>query len=222
MVAGGGKFRGPGASVSLHRSLIAVPTSQDVHVYDLSTRTLAMVLRGHLDTVSTAKFSGLDDSEVPRQIDSVVTHTRHVTWASTELDAYLLLQARDPHDLCRQLITASADGTLGVWDVESGELRQSVLVGQPISGLAVPKGADTVHLAVRWGERDAGRVSVLVIRPTLAWFGSRFLTSCRSVLQVRFLDLATVKLLQPSIRLTAPAALMVSVHCDAVRCHAMR
>ena len=74
MVAGGGKFRGPGASVSLHRSLIAVPTSHDVHVYDLSTRTLAMVLRGHLDTVSAAQFSGLDDSEVPRQIGSVVTN----------------------------------------------------------------------------------------------------------------------------------------------------
>ena len=144
-----------------------------------------------------------------------------MTCARTELGAYPLLQARDPHDICRQLITASADGTLGVWDVESGELRQSVLVGQPISGLAVPKGADTVHLAVQWGERDAGRVSVLVTRSTPAWSGNHFLTRCQSVLQVRFLDLATVKLLQPSIRLTAPAALTVSMQCDAMPCNAI-
>jgi WD40 repeat protein len=59
--------------------------------------------------------------------------------------------------LAVQLLTASADGTLCIWDVESGALVRSVAAGQPIAGLAVPQGGDTAHLSVAWNDRGAGR-----------------------------------------------------------------
>ena len=57
-----------------------------------------------------------------------------------------------------QLVTASADGTLGVWDVESGRQTRSVAVGQPVAGLAAPAGGPLLHLSLAWKERGAGRV----------------------------------------------------------------
>lgn len=66
--------------------------------------------------------------------------------------------------LFSQLLTASADGTLCIWDVESGTLTRSVAIGQPVAGLAVPPGGNVAHLSVAWSERGAGRVSVIARR----------------------------------------------------------
>lgn len=65
--------------------------------------------------------------------------------------------------LCKaQLCTASLDGTLGVWDVESGRQTRTVAVGQPIVGLAVPPGGSLAHLSVTWKDRGTGRVTFLI------------------------------------------------------------
>lgn len=62
--------------------------------------------------------------------------------------------------LCKtQLCTASLDGTLGVWDVESGRQTRTVAVGQPIVGLAVPPGGTLAHLSITWKDRGTGRVT---------------------------------------------------------------
>lgn len=62
-----------------------------------------------------------------------------------------------------QLCTASADGTLGVWDVESGRQTRTIAVGQPVVGLAVAPGSMLAHLTVAWKERGAGRVRIFAL-----------------------------------------------------------
>lgn len=150
-----GQFNGPGADVALQRRLLAVPAANAVNVYSLTTHTLLTVLRGHQKPVSATRFAGEGDSQASLRAAApqVVMPRLQLLWAlswSSESDPFPVLQ----------LLTASADGTLCVWDVETGALSRSIAVGQPIVGLAAPAGGDVAHLSLAWKDRGVGRVRV--------------------------------------------------------------